>query len=275
MSQIGPQGVADVLAEFDASGLDLLKRQGNSAKLRLMLDLAELLRERPLRVLDVGCGGAHSAFNLWEAFVPLADRVELTGVDVDQRSLQRFAARARDLEFPVQLRVTSAYELSAEFGAEAFDVVVSTQVLEHLRDWRRGLREMRDVVGRGGRLLLTCDSGEVRRTRAERARLRGKRVYARVADRAPLVRALASRAASGDWEQGLMRAELQLAAKELALDVERLAPYALSSAKGAMNVGGPRAHRLWLAFEESLVEEAGPALDASFFAVLYLRARRP
>ena len=109
----------------------------------------------------------------------------------------------------------------------------------------------------------------------ERARLRGKRAYARVAERVPFPRTLASRAASGDWEHGLTRAQVSRCAGDLGLDVERLAPYALSSATGAMRTGGPWAHRLWLAFEEALVEEAGPALDASFFAVLYLRARRP
>lgn len=191
-----------------------------------------------------------------------------------RRNLDRFAARARELEFPVELREASAYDLTASFGSEAFDIVVSTQVLEHLRDWRRGLREMRDVVRPGGSLLVTCDNGEVLRTRMDRARLLAKRAYARVAEGAPSVRALASRAASGDWEQGLTRTELERCAGDLGLHVERLAPYALSSAKGAMGAGGPRAHRLWLAFEEALVEEAGRMLDSSFFAVLYLRARR-
>ena len=234
-----------------------------------------MLRERPRRVLDVGCAGTDSPFNLWQAFTPLRDRVELIGADVERRNLDRFAARARELDFPVALREASAYDLTASFGSEAFDVVVSTQVLEHLRDPTSGLREMRDVVRPGGSLLVTCDNGEVRRTRSERARLLGKRAYARVAERATFARALASRVASGDWEQGLTRADMDGWARDLGLDVERLAPYALSSAKGAMRVGGPRAHQLWLAFEEALVEEAGPTLDASFFAVLYLRARRP
>ena len=107
-----------------------------------------MLRERPRRVLDVGCAGADSPFNLWQAFTPLADRVEL-GVDVNRRNLDRFGARARELEFPVELREASAHDLTPSFGSEAFDVVVSTQVLEHVRDWRHGLREMREVVRPG------------------------------------------------------------------------------------------------------------------------------
>ena len=124
-------------------------------------------------------------------------------------------------------------------------------------------------------MLITCDNGEVRRPRSERARLVGKRVYARVAERAPFAKTLAARVATGDWEQGLTRADVDARVSAVGLDVERLAPYALSSAKGAMRFGGPQAHRLWLAFEEALLDEAGPMLDASFFAVLYLRARRP
>jgi SAM-dependent methyltransferase len=49
-------------------------------------------------------------------------------------------------------------ELSARFAAESFDVVLCTEVLEHVRNWRRAVRELTTVLRRGGILLMTTRS---------------------------------------------------------------------------------------------------------------------
>jgi SAM-dependent methyltransferase len=125
------------------------KLPGNSAKIRLLLDLLE---RWPDRVLDVGCGD----LGLWEA---IEDRPEVIGVDVALPP-----ARVPEIE----RRQASA--LSLPFSDDEFDAVVSTQMLDDLRDRVGALREMARVLAAGGTLFLTCDSGEARRS--WRARLR-------------------------------------------------------------------------------------------------------
>jgi SAM-dependent methyltransferase len=49
-------------------------------------------------------------------------------------------------------------ELVARFGCGSFDVVVSTEMLEHVEDWRAAVRNMKRVLRTGGFLALTTRS---------------------------------------------------------------------------------------------------------------------
>lgn len=133
---------------MNAEGLVTEAIPGNSAKIRLLLDLLE---RRPGRVLDVGCGD----LSLWAA---LAERPDVVGVDA-----QLPPPRVDGIE----RRVLDARALDYD---EEFDAVVSTQMLDDVDEWRDVLRGMRDALKPGGTLFVTCDSGDV--PRPWRARLR-------------------------------------------------------------------------------------------------------
>jgi SAM-dependent methyltransferase len=267
-----PVGALDpVLREFAESGLALDRLSGNSAKLRLSLDLAARLREEGrLRVLDVGCAGP-DPLNLWEPFAPFRSALEVVGVDIE--GLDRVRSRARELDFPIEVREGSALALGDVVDGGSFDAVVSTQVLEHLRDWRGGLREMARALKQGGVLYLTCDSGELTRSAALRARLAGKRVYAVAAERIPALARVGASVVSGQWERGPRLAELREAAGRAGLEVERLERYCLHDVKAAQRHAGASTRQLWLALEEALSREAGEAVDPRLYGILYLRAR--
>jgi SAM-dependent methyltransferase len=224
-------------------------------------------------VLDVGCAGRFHPFELWEPVLPFADQIELVGIDVAH--LEPTRLRAGELGFPLELRSVSALELVQAFGPDRFDVVVSTQVLEHIRDWPAALRGMRDVLRPGGTLLVTCDSGDHARPLLDRARLSGKRVYARMAESVPLLASAGRRLASADWESGPARHEIEHVVDELGLACDRVAWYGLRDIKAAQQPGGSAARLLWLALEEALEAEAGSAHRPELYQILYLRARKP
>jgi SAM-dependent methyltransferase len=52
--------------------------------------------------------------------------------------------------------VCDASRLEQRFGKDAFDVVISTEMLEHAEDWRGAIFAMKSVLRPGGILLLTA-----------------------------------------------------------------------------------------------------------------------
>jgi SAM-dependent methyltransferase len=54
--------------------------------------------------------------------------------------------------------VCSAEKLLERFGPNAFDVVISTEMLEHVRDWRAVVNNMKGVLKPGGIMLFTTRS---------------------------------------------------------------------------------------------------------------------
>jgi SAM-dependent methyltransferase len=54
--------------------------------------------------------------------------------------------------------VLDATRLVERFGEQSFDVVLSTELLEHVRDWRTVIGNMKSVLRPGGTLLITTRS---------------------------------------------------------------------------------------------------------------------
>jgi len=98
------------------------------------------LPPRP-RVLDAGCGSGRN-------MVELARYGEVTGVELSPVSAE--LARGRHVGEVIEGSV-----LEMPFAADAFDLAVCLDVIEHLQDDRAALRELRRVLAPGGALVVT------------------------------------------------------------------------------------------------------------------------
>lgn len=96
------------------------------------------------RVLDLGCGAGYAAPLLIEAGAR-----EVVGLDIDPLNV-RFARRR--YAQPTVSFLRGSAEHPPSLGA--FDVVVSSNVFEHLRDLEAALRHVRDVLSPAGRFIL-------------------------------------------------------------------------------------------------------------------------
>ena len=105
---------------------------------------------RGMRLLDVGCGPGAITLDLAEAVSP----GETVGVDIAPVQVER--ARALAVERGVAgVRFEPADAYALPFPAASFDVVVATNLLQHLGDPPRALREFRRVLRPGGLAAVT------------------------------------------------------------------------------------------------------------------------
>lgn len=107
-------------------------------------------RER-LQVLDVGCGTGHPSLQILSR---LGEGGRVIAMDRDAALVDLARRKALDASGRrIFFQVAGAEELS--FGDEVFDVVTGNLALASFREPERALAEIRRVLVKGGRLLLT------------------------------------------------------------------------------------------------------------------------
>jgi len=102
--------------------------------------------------LDLGCGDGYGAMFL-------ASHVKkLTGIDVDKGLIAKAGEK-----YGGDNRFFMAYDgKKLPFDDDAFDAVISFQVIEHVKDDRRFVSEARRVLKKGGVLILTTPNKVLR-----------------------------------------------------------------------------------------------------------------
>lgn len=97
------------------------------------------------RVLDVGCGDGFLALQLKKNFK------EVYGVDVNEIDL----AIARRINPKKQVHFIKASATNLPFKNEFFDVVICTDVIEHIKEDEKVVSEVRRVLKKNGTLIIT------------------------------------------------------------------------------------------------------------------------
>jgi 2-polyprenyl-3-methyl-5-hydroxy-6-metoxy-1,4-benzoquinol methylase len=114
---------------------------------RLDVLIGDFLRDVDLsgkRVLDVGTGLGFFAEAL------MARQAQVTAADIGETMLERLRTR-----LGCDCRQADALELVNRFGAASFDVVVSSECIEHTPSPREAVRQMARVLRPGGYLALS------------------------------------------------------------------------------------------------------------------------
>jgi SAM-dependent methyltransferase len=105
--------------------------------------------------LDAGCGDGRYLAAL-DAELP----ARIAGVDIAERILETARARIPRAD------LRQANLESLPFDDDAFDLVLSSQVIEHVLDASAAVGELARVLRPGGRLVISTDNADNRVTRA-------------------------------------------------------------------------------------------------------------
>lgn len=127
---------------------NIFQKLWHTLKLKQVLTL---LPKDAKRVLDVGCSSAI----LTAAVAKTLPESSVTGLDSYSAAID-FARK----KYPhITFVVADAHNLP--FGDKIFDLVICTETLEHVSNPQKSLLEMKRVLGKNGRAIISMDSGSL------------------------------------------------------------------------------------------------------------------
>jgi SAM-dependent methyltransferase len=135
---------------------------GNVAKARTIEELHHLLGAHPdAAVVDVGVVGL-KPLEFWEPLLETHPTLRITGVDVAGIERARAVADRRGWSDRISLVQGSGYALTGLFPPASFDVLVATQVLEHVARLELFMGQVARILRPGGHAFFTVDSAHFR-----------------------------------------------------------------------------------------------------------------
>lgn len=135
---------------------------GNVAKVKVMHELHHLASNgSKISVLDIGCIGPRP-LEIWEPLLEdQGSHFHLTGLDKDVENAREIVAQ-RGWSDQVMLLQGNGYDLKDLFAFQSFNVVVATQVLEHIARLRFFMQQVATALRPGGQGFFTVDSAHWR-----------------------------------------------------------------------------------------------------------------
>ena len=93
------------------------------------------------RILEVGSLDVNGSLR---QFIESLDPQEYLGVDIE---------KGKGVD-----EICEVGKLHEKFGKDAFDIVIATELLEHVQNWREGIRNIKAVCKQNGIILITTRS---------------------------------------------------------------------------------------------------------------------
>ncbi|MEV0704087.1 methyltransferase domain-containing protein [Saccharopolyspora sp. NPDC050389] len=119
------------------------------------MDFEKLGVQPGQRVLDLGCGAGRHAFELYRR------GADVTAFDQDVAELENVAAMFAAMKAEDQVpdgaaaQTVSGDALALPFPDEHFDCVIASEIMEHIPEDEKAMRELVRVVKPGGRVVVT------------------------------------------------------------------------------------------------------------------------
>lgn len=101
------------------------------------------------RLLDVGCGDGTYTMRLAGAFE------QIEAIDIQRDRLQLFRDRLATDPAAQKIRIRELSVTELDYPDQSFDLVTAIEVVEHVDDLDRALRQVHRVLAPGGRFALT------------------------------------------------------------------------------------------------------------------------
>ena len=146
MSRPAARSTYDRLAASDGdSSLNYYRHAGPDMRLKCLL--AQAAKANPRMILEIGCSDGHVMESLKNILAP-GPATRIFGLDISEISLQR--AKAKGFGNAV---MALAEELP--FKQNSFDLVIASQVLEHVAGLEGAMAQAFSVLKPGGHFLIT------------------------------------------------------------------------------------------------------------------------
>ncbi len=113
---------------------------------RLNTILKLIPKQEGLRILDAGCGEGH----LISKMLCNNQKNVFFGVDITKIALEKAIQRCPSARF-----MEGNILCLKDFQDESFDVIICTEVLEHILEHGKAIREMKRILKKGGILIIT------------------------------------------------------------------------------------------------------------------------
>ena len=97
--------------------------------------LEEIKNKKVINILDIGCGEGQSD----KYFLKNLPKIKITGIDVDDKAISEAKSNCPKMI----VKKNNIYNLS--FKDKSFDLVISLEVLEHLSNPQKALKEIKRV----------------------------------------------------------------------------------------------------------------------------------
>jgi SAM-dependent methyltransferase len=147
------QSQMDFYNSFWPEGFDFTRyHPGSRHRRRLIQKMLDKLQFKS--VLDVGCGPGDLLVDI------LARReksdLKLTGADISQEVVEK-----NSRQFPTMSFFHLDIQKHTISNVGSFDLIICSEVIEHLSDQRKAIENLASMLAKGGALLITCPSGKV------------------------------------------------------------------------------------------------------------------